>query len=102
MNSITAASAGFRSDGRSLIYAIANDSAFISDDEGTHWQRISLGAGGGKVRAIATSMRNPEITYISYRDFAENGVKFMGVAKTVDAGVEIKKIIWIIDIEAPT
>jgi len=84
--SMTAVSAGFRSDGRSLIYVIADDSAFVSDDEGGHWQRISLGTGGGKVRAIATSMRNPETAYVSYRDFTENGLKYMGVAKTADAG----------------
>jgi photosystem II stability/assembly factor-like uncharacterized protein len=86
VKSMTAVSAGFRTDGRSLIYAIADDSGFVSGDEGTHWQKISLRAGGGKIRAISTSTRNPETAYLSYRDFAEDGLKYMGVAKTSDAG----------------
>jgi photosystem II stability/assembly factor-like uncharacterized protein len=95
--SITSVSAGFRSNGRSLIYAIADDSAFVSGDEGTHWRKITLGTGGGKVRAVATSMRNPDTAYLSYRDFAENGFKYMGVAKTSDAG-RTWQLVWKEDI----
>jgi len=95
--SITSVSAGFRSDGGSLIYAIADDSAFVSGDEGAHWRKITLGTGGGKVRAVATSMRNPDTAYLSYRDYAETGLKYMGVAKTSDAG-RTWQLVWKEDI----
>jgi photosystem II stability/assembly factor-like uncharacterized protein len=79
-------SAGFRKDGEPLIYVIGDDSAFASDDEGTSWRKASLGQGSGKMRAIATSLRNPETAYVSYRDLQEGGIQWLGVAKTTDAG----------------
>jgi len=79
-------SAGFRKDGQPLIYVIGDDSAFVSDDQGTSWRKASLGQGSGKMRAIATSLRNPETAYVSYRELVEGGIKWMGVAKTTDAG----------------
>ncbi len=79
-------SAGFRKDGKPFIYVIGDESAYTSDDEGTTWRRASLGQGGGKVRAIATSLRNPETAYVSYRDLEEGGIKWLGVAKTTDGG----------------
>src|SRR5439155_1213960 len=57
-----------------------------SGDEGTTWRKASLGQGGGKMRAIATSLRNPETAYVSYRDLEEGGIKWLGVAKTTDGG----------------
>ena len=79
-------SAGFSADGKAIFYAIGDESAFVSDDEGKNWQKAALGAGSTKVRAIATSLRNPEVAYLSYRDLQEGGVKYMGVAKTTDGG----------------
>src|SRR6266404_2900141 len=79
-------SAGFRQDGKPLIYVIGEESAFASDDEGTSWRKARLGQGGGKTRAIATSLRNPETAYVSYRDLEGGGIKWLGVAKTTDAG----------------
>jgi photosystem II stability/assembly factor-like uncharacterized protein len=90
---LTAVSAGFGADGKSIIYTIADDSAFVSDDQGAHWQKISIGAGGGKVRAIATSLRNPATAYVSYRDYLQDGVKYMGVAKTSDSG-RTWQLVW--------
>src|SRR6266852_2843533 len=79
-------SAGFRKDGKPLIYIIGDESAFASDDEGTTWRKASLGPGGGKMRAIATSLRNPDTAYVSYRELEEGGSKWLGVAKTMNAG----------------
>src|SRR2546422_11723971 len=60
-------SAGFRKDGKPLLYVIGDESAFASDDEGTTWRKASLDQGGGKMRAIATSLQNPDTAYVSYR-----------------------------------
>jgi photosystem II stability/assembly factor-like uncharacterized protein len=85
-NVYSAVSAGFRADGKSVLYVIGDERAFVSDDEGANWRKVSLGASGGKMRAIATSLRNPDVGYVSYRDLEEGGLKYMGVAKTTDAG----------------
>jgi photosystem II stability/assembly factor-like uncharacterized protein len=85
-------SAGFRNDGNLVIYVIGGESAFASDDEGTTWRNASLGRGGGKMRAIATSLHNPDTAYVSYRDLEQDGIKWLGVAKTVDAGRHWKPI----------
>jgi photosystem II stability/assembly factor-like uncharacterized protein len=79
-------SVGFRKDGKPLIYVVGDESAFASDDEGTTWRKASLGPGGGKMRAIATSLRNPDTAYVSYSDLEQGGIKWLGVAKTTDAG----------------
>ena len=79
-------SAGFWKDGKVLIYVIGDESAFVTDDEGTTWRKGSLGKSGGKMRAIATSLRDPGTAYVSYRDLEEGGIKWLGVAKTTDAG----------------
>jgi len=79
-------SAGFSAGGKVIFYAIGDESAFLSDDDGKNWRRVVLGAGAIKARAIATSLRSPETAYLSYRDLQDGGVKYMGVAKTTDAG----------------
>ncbi|OLB40153.1 MAG: hypothetical protein AUH11_02480 [Acidobacteria bacterium 13_2_20CM_57_17] len=82
----TDTSAGFWKDGKVLIYVIGDESAFVTNDEGTTWRKGSLGKSGGKMRAIATSLRDPGTAYVSYRDLEEGGIKWLGVAKTTDAG----------------
>src|SRR6267378_637210 len=79
-------SAGFSKDGKPFIYIIGDESAFASDDEGTTWRKASLGQGGGKMRAIATSLGNPDTAYVSFRELDEGGIKWLGVAKTTNAG----------------
>jgi photosystem II stability/assembly factor-like uncharacterized protein len=79
-------SAGFSANGKTILYAIGDESAFVSDDNGKNWRKVVLGASAIKTRAIATSSRNPDIAYVSYRDLEEGGAKYMGVAKTTDAG----------------
>jgi len=79
-------SVGFRTDSRPVIYVAGDEFAFSSDDEGAIWRKVGLGPGGGKMRAIATSLRNPDTAYVSYRELEEGGIKWLGVAKTIDAG----------------
>ena len=70
---------------------IGDESAFVSDDP-ANWRKVQLGKGEIKARAIATSLRNPETAYVSYRDFEDGGLKYMGVAKTTDAGRSWKPV----------
>jgi len=86
VKTFTDISAGFRKDGKPLIYVAGDESAFASDDEGTTWRKARLGQGGGKVRAIATSLGNPDTAYVSYRDLEEGRIRWLGVGKTTDAG----------------
>src|SRR5712664_1782290 len=90
---LTDISAGFRKDGKLLLYIIGDESEFASDDEGATWRKASLGQSGGKMRAIATSLHNPDTAYVSYRDLQEGGIKWLGVAKTTDAGRNWK-LVW--------
>jgi photosystem II stability/assembly factor-like uncharacterized protein len=87
------ASAGFMTDGKAILYVIGDETAFISDDEGANWRTITLGPGGQKARAVATSVRNPMTAYVSYRELEEHGIKWMGVAKTADGG-QTWKLVW--------
>src|SRR5262249_55190262 len=59
-------SAGFSADGKAVRYAIGDESAFVSDDQG-NWRKVVLGAGTIKARAIATSLQQPDTAYLSYR-----------------------------------
>jgi photosystem II stability/assembly factor-like uncharacterized protein len=79
-------SMGFSEKGDPIIYAIADDSGFVSDNLGAAWRPIQLGQGHIEMRAIATSLRSPQTGYVSYRNLEENGLKYMGVAKTTDGG----------------
>jgi photosystem II stability/assembly factor-like uncharacterized protein len=79
-------SVGFKKDGQAFIYVIGDEAAFASDDKGKTWRKARFGEGGGKMRAIATSLGNPDTAYVSYRDLDEGGIKWLGVAKTTDAG----------------
>src|SRR6267142_1203562 len=79
-------SAGFSQDGKPIVYVIGDESAFASEDEGTTWRKARVGPGGGKMRAIATSFDHPETAYVSYRELEESGIRWLGVAKTTDAG----------------
>lgn len=89
----THSSAGFTVEGQAILYVIGDESAFVSDDEGASWKKVNLAGAGEKVRAVATSLHNPATAYLSYRQLNEGGVKWMGVAKTTDAG-KTWKLVW--------
>src|SRR5579864_3761113 len=79
-------SAGFNKNGKPVIYVIGDESAYASENEGTTWRKAVLGPGNGKMRAIATSFHNPDTAYVSYNSLEEGAIKWLGVAKTTDAG----------------
>ena len=83
---LTDFSAGFTADGHAVIYVVGDASAFVTEDEGSDWRNVTLGPRPAKIRAIATSTHNPATAYVSYNDLEEGGAKWLGVAKTVDAG----------------
>jgi photosystem II stability/assembly factor-like uncharacterized protein len=86
-------SAGFQSDGKPIIYATGDDSAFVNVGEGADWHKINLGGSGAKLRAIATSSRSPQTAYVSYSELNLGGAKWLGVAKTTDAG-QTWSLVW--------
>lgn len=90
---ITDISAGFTKGGRLVVYAVGDESAFVSESEGTAWRKVSLGHGNERMRAIATSFHNPDTAYVSYRDLEEGGAKWLGVAKTTDRG-QTWSLVW--------
>jgi photosystem II stability/assembly factor-like uncharacterized protein len=90
---LTDVSAGFSADGKSVLYVIADESAFVTREAGREWQRIRLGPSAAKMRAIATSLHNPDTAYLSYAELQEGGKKWLGVAKTTDAG-RTWKAVW--------
>lgn len=86
-------SAGFSENGPAVLYAAGDDSAFVTDDQGAHWRKVQLGKGEVKIRAVAASLRNPKTAYVSYRGLEDGGLKYMGVARTGDAGATWK-LVW--------
>ena len=106
------ASAGFASDGRLIVYALAAKGRgsilpakiLVSRDGGTTWSQAddSLARlAGGKVPlpeldAVATSLSHPEVAYVSYEGLGAgpNGKRpFHGVAKTTDSGATWR-LVW--------
>lgn len=86
-------STGFDKTGKTVIYAIGDELAYVSDNKGTTWRKVSLGQGSAKMRAIATSVHHPDTAYVSYNSLEEDGIKWLGVAKTTDAG-RAWQLVW--------
>jgi photosystem II stability/assembly factor-like uncharacterized protein len=89
----TDVSAGFTEGSQQVIYGVSAKGAFVSKDDGRTWQKTSLPGSGAEVRAVATSRRNGRVAYMSYNDIALDGKKWMGVAKTANAG-ESWQLVW--------
>jgi photosystem II stability/assembly factor-like uncharacterized protein len=95
---ITDISVGFTAQQNPVFYAITDElTAYVSDDLGANWRRVQFTQGTAKQRAIATSLLHPETAYVSYRDLADGGLKYMGVAKTTDTG-RTWSLVWKEDI----
>jgi photosystem II stability/assembly factor-like uncharacterized protein len=89
----TDVSLGFTEGSRQVIYAVSGKGAFVSKDTGRTWQRSSLPGSGAQVRAVATSRRHGRVAYLSYSELALEGKKWMGVAKTENAG-KSWQLVW--------
>jgi len=93
VKALTDISVGFTTEGHPIFYAVGDESAFVSDEEAATWRKIDLGSIWAPEGAIATSLHHPEIAYASYRELDQDGIKWMGVAKTTDAG-RTWKLVW--------
>jgi photosystem II stability/assembly factor-like uncharacterized protein len=79
-------SCGFPAHGAPVFYAVSEQGAFVSRDGGASWTAIHLPGSGGVVRAVATSLHNPETAYLSYGQLKVEGKSWLGVARTSDTG----------------
>ncbi len=84
--SFTDVSAGFSEEaGPPVVYAAAAEALWVSEDGGASWRRSGPG-GGAQLRAVATSLRHPDVVYVSYSGLREGGASWFGVAKSADRG----------------
>jgi len=91
--SATDVSLGFSAAASPTIYLASESGLFVSVDGGSSFRAASLSRSGAKVRAVATSLHHPEVAYASYSDLALDGTKWMGVAKTSNAGRDWQ-LVW--------
>ena len=75
------------------LYVIGDESAFSYPATKALRGKTKSAAAGEKMRAVATSLHHPATAYVSYRELEQDGVKWMGVAKTTDAG-KTWKLVW--------
>jgi len=86
-------SAGFPEEaGPPVIYAAAAEALWVSEDGGASWRRSGPG-GGAQLRAVATSLRHPDVVYVSYSGLREGGASWFGVAKSPDRG-RTWELVW--------
>jgi photosystem II stability/assembly factor-like uncharacterized protein len=94
VNSFTDASAGFPQGSGSLtVFAIAEAAVFVSEDGGGSWRRSSLPGSSAQLQAVATSLFNPEVAYVSYSNLRLPDGTWFGVAKTSDRG-QTWELVW--------
>jgi photosystem II stability/assembly factor-like uncharacterized protein len=91
--SVSDISLGLGTASQPTVYATSEQGIFISNDGGANWHKSDLPGDGGKVRAIATSLRHPETAYVSYDHLTLNGKSWMGVAKSTDSGADWQ-LVW--------
>jgi len=89
----TDVSGGFVSAQEPIIYGVSENGAFVSKDGGKTWKQSSLPGSGAEVRAIATSRSNGNVAYVSYKELLLDGKKWLGVAKTQNAG-DAWDLVW--------
>jgi photosystem II stability/assembly factor-like uncharacterized protein len=89
----TDVSGGFVSAPEPIMYGVSESGIFVSKDGGKTWQKSSLPGSGAQVRAIATSRSNGNVAYVSYKELLLEGKKWLGVAKTQNAG-DSWQLVW--------
>ena len=90
---LTDVSGGFASGSQPVVYGVSDKGVFVSKDGGRTWQPSTLPGSGAKVQAVGTSLRNGNVAYVSFSDLLLDGKKWMGVAKTENAG-ESWQLAW--------
>jgi photosystem II stability/assembly factor-like uncharacterized protein len=68
------------------VYAVSQDHLFVSTDEGATFTEATLPGSGTEVRAVATSFHHGDVAYVSFSEMEVDGKKYLGVAKTTNAG----------------
>ena len=86
-------SGGFASAQGLIIYGVSEKGAFVSKDGGKTWKPSLLPGSGAQVRAIAATRLNGNVAYVSYKELMLDGKKWLGVAKTQNAG-ESWELVW--------
>lgn len=69
-----------------VFYVVAGGAGAVSEDGGKSWRRFQLPGSGGRLLAIATSLRHPDTAYASYDGLQLDNDMWFGVAKTTDRG----------------
>lgn len=86
-------SAGFASASQPIIYGVAKEGIFVSKDGAVTWKKPDFPGSGAEIRAVATSRLHPNTAYVSYSDLSLEGKKWLGVAKSDDAG-DSWRLVW--------
>jgi photosystem II stability/assembly factor-like uncharacterized protein len=74
---------------RPVAYALTNASEpklMISMDGGLNWRTSAVGGATTHLRTIATSLRHPEVAYVSFKDMDVENERYQGLARTTDYG----------------
>jgi photosystem II stability/assembly factor-like uncharacterized protein len=79
-------SAGFSSKNGPVFYATSERGIWVSGDRAASWDSPPLPGKDAHFRAVATSLRHPEVAYVSYSDLVSDSKTWVGVARTRDAG----------------
>jgi photosystem II stability/assembly factor-like uncharacterized protein len=87
-------SAGFpHGGGRPVVYALT-DHPVVSEDGGATWKDMQLPGTRARAGAIATSLANPDVVYVSYSRLTEpDGGYYQGVARSSDRG-KTWNLVW--------
>jgi photosystem II stability/assembly factor-like uncharacterized protein len=87
-------SLGFPADGGlPVVYASTAAAAFVSEDGGRSWRRSEFPGFSPRFKVVATSIRHPDVAYLSYDYRPPEGNRFHGVAKTADRG-HTWELVW--------
>jgi photosystem II stability/assembly factor-like uncharacterized protein len=90
---LTDVSGGFTLGTQLVVYGVSDKGVFVSKDGGRNWQPSTMPGSGAKVRAVGASLRNGSVAYVSYSDLLLDGKKWMGAAKTENAG-DSWQLVW--------
>jgi len=90
---LTDVSGGFALGTQPVVYGVSDKGVFVSKDGGRTWQPSTMPGAGAKVRAVGASLRNGNVAYVSYSDLLLDGKKWMGAAKTENAG-DSWQLVW--------